>query len=868
MFPFSKNKQKKSKNFKIIDLTIDATFSDDSSLPMKMQEELKKRNLSTNYDIFHAESLIIEWEEVNSIKKIRESYQSQDWLLVISLCSKRIDIYPNEIESYIHKIRSYYMLEEWEECISICERLLEIDNENEVPIRFIARCCKNLGNHEKSKEFYDKLISIDNNDVDSIISLIRINYNQQEFNNVISYCKKLLRLEKDIDTAHLFLARSYSALNLHNEAIENLKYLYEKNSSDIETLVAMGRNLFDLGKYDDAEFYLSKVYEKNPEERRARRTLSMILDRKGKVDLALEIYRKECKVEPESFTNWEKYINLSYRMGNEEKVKSEVIDLFENNNQNFLLQTNLYIVANSFYWDKICYYMKNTMDDNYRTLPDYYVSMASNHLDVDKLSEAYKYFLKIDAGNPHKKPLNDRFSNILSDCNLSFKKLDKFVKNNQSLLTSEAAIICLINKKRKRRRKVNKKSKLKTLLISATLGRGGAERQVVYSLKNIIASDNISTNKIICRNIVNGELENSYYSDVSELGVEILEYYDKDTWTVNYPINKERDSIFYPAIKYLRDSMQVSILSLYDAFVNDEPDIVHGWQDQTNIEVAIAGLIAGVPGIVLFARSMRPDGKTMAHIRDRPFLKKAYNEIIKNKNVILCHNSNPGAESYAKWLGVDSSIFPVIHNAIDIKKIDSALDNGIETDIFNDLNIMPGSKIIGSVFRHVKEKRPDLWVNSVAKLIQEDDNVHAVIVGGGRLINYTKKHIEEIGLSERIHVVGQSQNIGFWLHKFDIFLLTSKIEGLPNVLIEAQILGVPVVSTDAGGAKDTIIDGLTGHIVEDDSEKIARTIADCLKDENWLNNAKEVSPEFAMNKFSQEKMIEDLYSIYKKSLNH
>ena len=53
-----------------------------------------------------------------------------------------------------------------------------------------------------------------------------------------------------------------------------------------------------------------------------------------------------------------------------------------------------------------------------------------------------------------------------------------------------------------------------------------------------------------------------------------------------------------------------------------------------------------------------------------------------------------------------------------------------------------------------------------------------------------------------------------WLDKFDLFFLCSRVEGLPNVIIEAQGFGVPVISTNAGGANETIIDGETGYIVE------------------------------------------------------
>jgi Vi polysaccharide biosynthesis protein TviE len=64
--------------------------------------------------------------------------------------------------------------------------------------------------------------------------------------------------------------------------------------------------------------------------------------------------------------------------------------------------------------------------------------------------------------------------------------------------------------------------------------------------------------------------------------------------------------------------------------------------------------------------------------------------------------------------------------------------------------------------------------------------------------------------------VGVSSSVGFWLSKMDLFMLLSKQEGLPNVVIEAQLSGVPVVITPAGGAPESLIPGVTGIVTGPD----------------------------------------------------
>ena len=59
-------------------------------------------------------------------------------------------------------------------------------------------------------------------------------------------------------------------------------------------------------------------------------------------------------------------------------------------------------------------------------------------------------------------------------------------------------------------------------------------------------------------------------------------------------------------------------------------------------------------------------------------------------------------------------------------------------------------------------------------------------------------------------MVGFTDSVDDWMQTFDVLLQTSVVEGLPNTLIEAQYCGVPVVTTDSGGSKETIVDGVTG----------------------------------------------------------
>ena len=74
-------------------------------------------------------------------------------------------------------------------------------------------------------------------------------------------------------------------------------------------------------------------------------------------------------------------------------------------------------------------------------------------------------------------------------------------------------------------------------------------------------------------------------------------------------------------------------------------------------------------------------------------------------------------------------------------------------------------------------------------------------------------YAKELGIADRCLFVGKSRAVGYWLSKMSALGLTSRLEGLPNVLIEAQLAGIPVVSTPAGGASEAFIPDQTGFLL-------------------------------------------------------
>ncbi len=110
---------------------------------------------------------------------------------------------------------------------------------------------------------------------------------------------------------------------------------------------------------------------------------------------------------------------------------------------------------------------------------------------------------------------------------------------------------------------------------------------------------------------------------------------------------------------------------------------------------------------------------------------------------------------------------------------------------------------------------------------------------------------------------GVIDELGPFYGALDAFLLTSRLENLGNVLIEAQAAGVPVVAPAVGGIAETMRDGVTGRLVIDRSAaSLATAMVDVLRDDRWRARATAKAPRFVARKFSERRMVRKMIAIY------
>jgi glycosyltransferase involved in cell wall biosynthesis len=122
---------------------------------------------------------------------------------------------------------------------------------------------------------------------------------------------------------------------------------------------------------------------------------------------------------------------------------------------------------------------------------------------------------------------------------------------------------------------------------------------------------------------------------------------------------------------------------------------------------------------------------------------------------------------------------------------------------------------------------------------------------------------QEEGIAGRLNMPGVTNDVLAAISIMDVLLLTSSDEGLPNVILEAQWVGTPVVATNVGGVSEALEIGVTGWTgPPDDIEGLAARITWLHENASAIEAARSRGPSFVREKFGIDRMIADTIGVY------
>lgn len=139
------------------------------------------------------------------------------------------------------------------------------------------------------------------------------------------------------------------------------------------------------------------------------------------------------------------------------------------------------------------------------------------------------------------------------------------------------------------------------------------------------------------------------------------------------------------------------------------------------------------------------------------------------------------------------------------------------------------------------------------------------LIGKGNSLNLLSDFIEEYGLKKNIKLAGYKKNAYQYIKSFDLLVLTSKYEGLPNVLLEAQAQGIPIISSDCpSGPKEILMNGKLGDLFAvGDYKKLCKKIYQFSNNKKLLKEKAILAKKY-LYRYDYEKNLKKYIKIIKK----
>lgn len=227
--------------------------------------------------------------------------------------------------------------------------------------------------------------------------------------------------------------------------------------------------------------------------------------------------------------------------------------------------------------------------------------------------------------------------------------------------------------------------------------------------------------------------------------------------------------------------------------------------------------------------------------------KKRFHALFENKQIAAVSSGvKTAADALFSKKGISPQYLRVITNPCPIDQIRLKADAERPKD-------MPNGPYLINVARLVPQKDQNMLLEAYAI---SQKTLPLVIVGEGKLNADLKSKAKSLGVEDQVHFVGNQANPYVWMKHAELFVLSSKFEGLGIVLFEALACGTPIISVDCpGGVRDIFKGELESYLCDQNADALAQKIDQVIKaggyaiKEEWIEDFK---PESVVNAFLQK----------------
>ncbi len=279
--------------------------------------------------------------------------------------------------------------------------------------------------------------------------------------------------------------------------------------------------------------------------------------------------------------------------------------------------------------------------------------------------------------------------------------------------------------------------------------------------------------------------------------------------------------------------------------------LVHCHSTKAGLLGRVAARIAGVPVVLFTAHGWQFVGNWPPLLRLA--MVAAERLAARLSTAIICVSDYDRQIALRMGIGVPDRLV-VVHNGVDPAPW---LGNGQEAPDPPD-GQGPSTAIM--VGRLTAQKDPAALLEAWRRV----DRPHRlIIVGDGPLLTDVKRQIQQDGLADRVSLLDATSDIPSLLRTADVFVQSSRWEGLPLAIIEAMMSGLPVVGTRVGGVAEVVAAGETGLLVPcQNPEALSSALNRLLHDPELRARMGEVGRRRALERFTEARMIAETAEVY------
>jgi glycosyltransferase involved in cell wall biosynthesis len=177
--------------------------------------------------------------------------------------------------------------------------------------------------------------------------------------------------------------------------------------------------------------------------------------------------------------------------------------------------------------------------------------------------------------------------------------------------------------------------------------------------------------------------------------------------------------------------------------------------------------------------------------------------------------------------------------------------------------------VVLTIGRFTEQKNHKCLLDAVPSVLARVPSTYFMWAGTGPLEDELRRLVLERGLENNVRFLGRRTDVPDLMQAADLFVLPSKFEGLPLVVLEAMAAGLPVVGTDVCGTGEAVRDGVTGRLVApEDAAALSAAISAVLLDSRQASRMGAAARYIFHREFTVARMVTETEAIYAECHGH